>query len=257
MISIAGASVTYRGQDGLHPALEGVDLSVSRGEPFVIIGPSGCGKTTLLYLLAGLVRPTLGEVRVAGAPLASPRRETSLILQQHGLFPWKDTAGNVALGLTLRGVPRKERRERAAGLLRDLGISDVARSFPGQLSGGQRQRAAIARSLATGPDLLLMDEPFSSLDAMTREQLQNLLLSLWRERSFTFVLVTHGIEEAAFLGRRIAVLSSRPGRVAALLENPGAGAPDYRESEEFHRVAVALRRALERAQGAKAGEKDR
>jgi NitT/TauT family transport system ATP-binding protein len=245
VIALSRAAVTYRGEGGPHPALAGVDLSIARGEPFVIIGPSGCGKTTLLYLLAGLVAPSSGTAEVAGLPVAGPRRETSLILQQHGLFPWKNAADNVALGLTLRHVPRAERETRVRALMEELRIADVAKSFPAQLSGGQRQRVAIARSLATAPDLLLMDEPFSSLDLLTREQMQDLLLALWREKAFTFVLVTHGIEEAAFLGRRIAVLSPRPGRVAALLDNPGAGDPAYRESPGFHRMGVAIRRALE------------
>ncbi len=250
MIRLAGISVAYPGSGSKpHQALGPVDLAIPRGGSCVVIGPSGCGKTTLLFALAGLLTPDAGTVAVDGEPVTGPRRATSLILQQHGLFPWKDALDNAALGLALRGVPRRERRERAMALLSELGIADVARSFPARMSGGQRQRAAIARSLATGPDLLLMDEPFSSLDAMTRESLQDLLLALWREHRFTFVLVTHSIEEAAFLGRTVVVLSSRPGRVQAVLDNPGALTEGARLGEGFHRASLSIRKALEEGQG--------
>jgi NitT/TauT family transport system ATP-binding protein len=248
LIHLDSVSVTYQTDAGNHEALMGVDLEADRGGSCVIIGPTGCGKTSLLYLLAGLIEPTAGRVLVNGAPLSTIRRETSLILQQHGLFPWKNAFDNASLGLTIRGIKKKEKEQRTRVLMGKLGIWDIRLSYPAQLSGGQRQRVAIARSLATGPDLLLMDEPFSALDAMTRESLQNLLLELWKEEGFTFVLITHSIEEAVFLGKRIAVLSPRPGRVIQVLENPGMGERGFRMTDSYHTMCTDIRRIMEELQ---------
>lgn len=245
MIRVSGVSVTYQTDAGAHPALEDIDLNVTEGSSCVIIGPTGCGKTSLLHLLSGLLQPTTGAITVAGEPLRGTRRDTSLILQQQGLFPWKKAHANAVLGLTVRGEPRRERLSRARSLMEELGIWDVKDSFPSQLSGGQKQRVAIARSLATGPDLLLMDEPFSALDAMTREALQNLLLKIWNQHRFTFVMVTHSIEEAVFLGSKVLVLSPRPGRIVHRMENPDVGSESYRLTEKFHRTCLEVRRALE------------
>ncbi|MDF1525750.1 MAG: ABC transporter ATP-binding protein [bacterium] len=245
MINLNNISVTYQTDAGDHNALNNVDFSLETGLSCVFIGPTGCGKSSLLYLLAGLLKPTSGQVIVNGEPLVSVRLSTSLILQQHGLFPWKNTFENTSLGLTLRGAEKEGRSATIKALMEDMGIWDVRDSFPGQLSGGQRQRVAIARSLATEPDLLLMDEPFSALDSMTRESLQNLVLGLWRKRSFTFVLVTHSIEEAVFLGRRIVILSPRPGRIISILDNPGMGEGSYRLSEEYHLKCREIRQIVE------------
>jgi len=245
LLDLKDVSLTYQTDAGSHEALANVDLSLETGSSCVIIGPTGCGKSSLLYLLAGLVTPTRGQVSVNGQQLVSVRRTTSLILQQHGLFPWKNAFENASLGLTLRGIKRPQRTERIKALMEDVGIWDVRSSYPGQLSGGQRQRVAIARSLATEPDLLLMDEPFSALDSITRESLQNLLLGLWTQRAFTFVLVTHSIEEAVFLGRRILVLSARPGRLVKALDNPGMGEESFRFTEAFHWKCSEVRRIVE------------
>jgi NitT/TauT family transport system ATP-binding protein len=245
LIRLESVSVTYQTEAGSHEALKKVDLSLNQGGSSVIIGPTGCGKTSLLFLLAGLVKPTEGRVLVNGVPLSGVRRQTSLILQQHGLFPWKNAVSNASLGLTIRRVNRRKREERTRTLMEKMDIWDVRQSYPAQLSGGQRQRVAITRSLATEPDLLLMDEPFSALDAMTRESLQNLLLGLWKEQGFTFVLVTHSIEEAVFLGNRIAILSPRPGRLMTLLDNPEMGGADFRLSDAFHRRCSEIRRLME------------
>lgn len=247
MIQASGVSVTYQTDAGMHPALEDIDLNVTEGTSCVLIGPTGCGKTSLLHLLSGLLKPTTGTVTVAGKSLLGNRRETSLILQQQGLFPWKNAYANAVLGLTVRGTPRQERLTTARSLMEDLGIWDVKDSYPSQLSGGQKQRVAIARSLATSPDLLLMDEPFSALDAMTREALQNLLLKIWNQHKFTFVMVTHSIEEAVFLGSRVLVLSSRPGRIIHRMDNPDVGSESYRLTAKFHQTCLEVRRALEGA----------
>jgi NitT/TauT family transport system ATP-binding protein len=245
LLHLDSVSVTYQTDAGNHEALTAVDLSIGRGESCVVIGPTGCGKTSLLYLLAGLLGPTSGRVLVDGLPLDSIRRETSLILQQHGLFPWKNAFANASLGLTIRGADKRETKEKTRALMEKLGIWDIRLSYPAQLSGGQRQRVAIARSLATGPDLLLMDEPFSALDAMTRESLQDLLLELWREECFTFVLITHSIEEAVFLGQHIVILSPRPGKVIHVMENPGIGERGFRFSDSFHGMCSEIRRIME------------
>ena len=245
MIHLNNVSVTYQTDAGDHNALAQVDLTLDTGSSCVVIGPTGCGKSSLLYLLAGLLKPTSGQVIVNGEPLVSVRLTTSLILQQHGLFPWKNAVENTSLGLTLRGVKKDERSAIIKVLMEDMGIWDVRDSFPSQLSGGQKQRVAIARSLATEPDLLLMDEPFSALDSMTRESLQNLVLGLWRKRSFTYILVTHSIEEAVFLGRRILILSPRPGRLVSILDNPGMGEESYRLTEAFHSKCSEIRQIVE------------
>jgi NitT/TauT family transport system ATP-binding protein len=245
LINLDNVSVTYQTDSGEHEALKSVDLELEPGSPCVIIGPTGCGKSSLLYLLAGLLKPTSGKVMVDGEELNSVRRSTSLILQQHGLFPWKSAFDNASLGLTIRGMKRADRAVRIQALMEEVRIWDIRDSYPGQLSGGQRQRVAIARSLATEPDLLLMDEPFSALDSMTRESLQNLVLSLWKERSFTCVLVTHSIDEAVFLGRKIVILSPRPGRIVSTIDNPESGDRSYRFTESFHSRCSEIRRIVE------------
>ncbi|MBN1261743.1 MAG: ATP-binding cassette domain-containing protein, partial [Anaerolineae bacterium] len=204
------------------PLFIGFSWSVSRGDTWAVQGPSACGKSTLLRLLAGLVFPQRGEVRVAGEHLLRPRPRTGLVLQEYGLLPWATVRQNVALGLDIRRfygpdgrhAPLDERsldvEPRVHHWLERLGIAEVAEQYPGQISGGQRQRTAIARTFVLKPDLLLLDEPFSSLDAPTREGLQALTLSLCAEHGVTVVLVTHIIEEAVFVGQKILVLGKPP-----------------------------------------------
>ena len=239
-----GVSLTYAGVGRDTVALDGFDLRVADGEPVAVIGPSGCGKSTLLLLASGMLRQDAGTLLVAGEPVTGTRLATALILQDFGLLPWKTVFHNAALGLEVRRVPRAERRERVMTSLDRLGLAEFADAYPGELSGGMRQRLALARALALDADLLLMDEPLSALDALTREDLQDLLLELWRQRQHTCVLVTHSIEEAVFLGRRVIVLSPRPGRVAAIVDNPRMGEPGYRSTPEFYERCVELRRLL-------------
>lgn len=243
-LTLTGVSHTYEGSDRKVRALDALSVEVRTGEPVALIGPSGCGKSTMLLLAAGLLVPTQGDVLVAGAPLSGVRRETALILQEYGLLPWKSVLDNAALGLVVRGGSRREARAAASSALERVGLGDFAAAYPGELSGGMRQRLALARAIALDADLLLMDEPLSALDALTREDLQEVLLDLWRRRGHAQVLVTHSIEEAVFLGRRVLVMSPRPGTIAAVVDNPEMGEPGYRSSSLFHERCVELRRLL-------------
>jgi ABC-type nitrate/sulfonate/bicarbonate transport system ATPase subunit len=253
---IQADSVTFAYPDGPQVFLD-FHWQVKAGESWAVLGPSGCGKTTLLYLLAGLRLPDRGAIRVGGERLARPRPGTGLILQDYGLLPWATVRENIGLGLRIRGfygpdglhapagVAVGTTRERVDPWLARMGILEVADQYPAQVSGGQRQRAAIARTLALDPDLLLMDEPFASLDAPTRESLQDLTLQLRSERRLTTVLVTHAIEEAAVLGQRILILGRPPTGSAPVIENPESASPRFRETAEFHARCVELRAALE------------
>ncbi|MDO8880345.1 MAG: ABC transporter ATP-binding protein [Coriobacteriia bacterium] len=243
-VDVQALSVTYEGVDRRVDALHSLDLSIDDGEPIAIIGPSGCGKSTLLLATAGLVAPTSGSVRVGDEPVVGPRLHTALILQDFGLLPWKTVMHNAALGLEIRRVPAPERARLVTEALERVGLAEFANAYPGELSGGMRQRLAVARALALEADLLLMDEPLSALDALTREDLQGLLLDIWRQRGHTSVLVTHSIEEAVYLGRRVVVLTPRPGRVAAIVENPEMGDDDFRDTPAFYERCAELRRLL-------------
>ena len=244
MLEVRGVEFTYQTGGRRVPALTGVDFSLAPGEIWAVIGPSGCGKSTLLYLLSGLMRPTAGEIRFRGGPVLDHQREIALILQGYGLFPWKTVRDNVGLGLAIRGVERAEIRRRTDEMLAAVGLADYGEVYPDELSGGQKQRVAIARSFVLDPALLLMDEPFSALDALTRERLQNLLLQLCLACETGTVLVTHNIEEAVFLGRKILVMTKRPGRVAAVVDNPDMGREGYRSSPEFLSRTSLLRDLL-------------
>ncbi|MGE5591983.1 MAG: ABC transporter ATP-binding protein [Bacillota bacterium] len=250
MVEVENLGLTYHGQTGAVAALTGVSFSLAPGQSCAVIGPSGCGKSTLLYVLAGLLAPGQGRVRVAGEEVRPRRPETALVLQDFGLLPWKTVWHNAALGLEIRRLPRAEQVNRVEEALRRVGLWEARHRFPSQLSGGQRQRVAIARSLCLQPDLLLMDEPFSALDALTREDLQDLLLTAWRTYNPTLVLVTHSIEEAVFLGQRVLVLSPHPGRVVAEIANPEAGDPAYRRHPDFYAQCTHVRDALEKGMAA-------
>ena len=235
MIALDQVHLSFADNARTLPVLEDVSLQVGAGASCAVIGPSGCGKTSLLFLLAGLLEPTAGTVRVAD------RSRTGVILQHYGLLPWKSVAANIGLGLRLQGADREQIRARVNELLVEMDLAAFADHFPGQLSGGMQQRVALARALATGPQLLLMDEPLSALDALTRERLQHTILDIWQRHRVTMVLVTHSIEEAVFLGQTVVVLTSRPARVAAVVDNPGAGRSDYRQSETFFHQCRQLR----------------
>jgi NitT/TauT family transport system ATP-binding protein len=256
MIAVREMTFAYGAQT---PVFENFSWSVTAGETWAVIGPSGCGKSTLLYLVAGLRQPSVGSVLVGGEPVPRPRASSGLILQDFGLLPWSTVWDNVALVMRMgrfyagkpgpqdspRPYPRPDiTPAQVDHWLNRLGIAAVADKYPNQISGGQRQRAAIARSLLQQPNLLLMDEPFSSLDAVTREDLQSLTVELREETGVTTVIVTHNIEEAVFLGQRILVLGQPPNRLASIIHNPAVGAPDYRNSPAYRDKCAELRDAL-------------
>jgi NitT/TauT family transport system ATP-binding protein len=253
MIEIEALNFAYS-QDS--PVFLDYNWRVARGEAWAILGPSGCGKTTLLYLLAGLLAPTSGRICIDGQNLKRPRPPTGLILQEYGLLPWATLRQNVELGLKIRNfygpdgthTPEDYHPEiDALPWLERLGLANLAGQYPSQVSGGQRQRTAIARTLALKPDLLLMDEPFSSLDAPTREGLQNLTLELKAEQNLTLIIVTHAIEEAAVLGQKILLLGRPPNSETIVFENPGATRQDHRFASEYFELCHKLRASMEPA----------
>ncbi|HEX8026657.1 MAG TPA: ABC transporter ATP-binding protein [Candidatus Limnocylindrales bacterium] len=204
-----------QGRDARLEALAGIDLTVEPGQIVALIGPNGSGKSTLLRVFAGLLRPGRGEARLDGEPISGPDPRLGLVFQEPRLLPWRSAERNVAYPLELAGWPRDRRDRRVSELLDLVDLRAVAGLVPDRLSGGMRQRAALARSLALEPRVLLLDEPFSALDELTRERLNLELLELWRGTTSTIVVVTHSIQEAIFLADRVVVLSERPGRVVA------------------------------------------
>lgn len=251
MIQIDSINYTY--QPGI-PVFEGFNWFVDRGDAWVILGPSGCGKTTLLYLAAGLITPQSGNIEIDGQSLTRPRPQSGLILQDYGLLPWATVRENAELGLRVRTfygpdgkhAPVKNQDPSSVDHWLDrLRLTAQADKYPGQLSGGQRQRTAIARTLVLNPDLLLMDEPFSSLDAPTREGLQLLTLELVSEKKITLILVTHSIEEAAFVGKKILLLKKPPNKKAMVINNSSSGAEDYRDSDEYRQLCHKLRNRMD------------
>jgi NitT/TauT family transport system ATP-binding protein len=196
-------------------ALDGLSFSAEEGEFLAIVGPSGCGKSTLLRLLAGLEHPISGEVCFRGRPLTAPRREIGFVFQRATLMPWRTVLDNIALPLETSLVPREERLSRAHAWVLLMGLDGFAGAYPAQLSGGMQQRVALARALIHEPSLLLLDEPFASLDALTRERMNGELLRIWDRHRITVVMVTHSITEALFLADRVLVMTPRPGHVRA------------------------------------------
>jgi NitT/TauT family transport system ATP-binding protein len=209
--------VSYPTPEGDLIALEEVSLSVMSGEFVCLVGPSGCGKSSLLRVLAGLLRPDRGTVWLDGQRVTAPRREVGLVFQQANLMPWRTVLGNVVLPLEISKVPPEEAHHQAMALIELVGLREFTNTYPADLSGGMAQRVAIARALVHNPAFLLLDEPFGSLDALTRERMGQELLRIWRAQRKTVVMVTHSVPEAVFLSDRVLVLSPRPGTVSAAL----------------------------------------
>jgi ABC-type nitrate/sulfonate/bicarbonate transport system ATPase subunit len=255
MIDVNDLTFAYSGQP---PIFQGYGLHVSRGEALSIIGPSGCGKTTLLYLLTGLRRPQSGSIMIDHKPILHPRPRSGLVLQDHGLLPWQTVRENARLGLTIWGFYGSDGRhapadqqlaageadQRVDDWLKKLGIESLRNQYPLQLSRGQRQRTAIARTLAMQPDLLLMDEPFSALDAPTREDLENFIINLHHQTNLTYVIVTHNIEVAVVMGQKILVLQKACNDKARIIDNACAGFTDRRMQDGFLQKCEDLRKLL-------------
>jgi len=218
VIELRGVSKTYRTRDGEVPSLRPIDFTVSDGEFVVIVGPSGCGKTTLLKMIAGLLPPSDGEIRVEGHTITKPHGGVGIVFQTAMLLPWRSVFRNVMMPVEVKGLPKAQYEERARALLKMVGLEGFESKYPWQLSGGMQQRASICRALVHDPKIVLMDEPFGALDAMTREKMNVELQRIQRETKKTVLLITHSIPEAVFLADRVMVMSHRPGNIAAVYD---------------------------------------
>ena len=244
-VATAPAKISFRGVSRSYPvngarftAVDRVDLDIADGEFVTVVGPSGCGKSTLLGMAAGLVVPTGGDVLVDGAAVTGPGPDRGVIFQQYALFPWLTVRGNVEFGLRLAGASAAERRERADRAIELVGLGDFAEALPKTLSGGMKQRCAIARAYAVDPEVLLMDEPFGALDALSRVQLQDQLLDTWTRQRRTVLFVTHDVDEAVYLAGRVVVMAAGPGRIHTVVDVdlPYPRTEEIRLSPEFGRL---------------------
>ena len=241
LLCFSGVSVDYgTGEDAVH-ALADISLCVERGTVLALIGASGCGKSTLLCVVAGLVRPTAGTLHADGANVDPRVLRIGFLPQNYGLLAWKTVRENILLGAEIKGEWDEKRKAIFDELVADLGLKDLLTRYPHELSGGQQQRVGLARVFLLAPDLLLMDEPFSALDAITRESMQEVFLSLRKKYAVTTMLVTHYVEEALALAGRIAVMTGTPGRIAEIIDNPFAGDLTHRSTPEFFVLGQKLR----------------
>jgi NitT/TauT family transport system ATP-binding protein len=244
-----GIEMEYEGRDGTRvQAIANVSLRIAIGEFVTIVGPSGCGKTTLLKIANGLLTPTSGRILVHGRPSSSSNRERAMVFQEASLFPWYTVARNVGYGLECQGLPRDAIRQRVAPLLELVGLSGFEHRYPHELSGGMQQRVNLARALVVDPTVLLMDEPFASLDAQTREVMQGELLDIWGQTRKTVLFITHQIDEAVYLSDRVIVMSARPGRILAdiRIEVPRPRPLTKKHSELFRKYHDEVWNLIER-----------
>ena len=243
-IVVDGIDKTFRSGSGPVEALRGVNFSVQEGEFVCMIGSSGAGKTTLFRIIAGLEAPTAGTVWLDGEPVEGPGTDRGMVFQEYGLFPWRTVLGNVAFGLEQREMGTAARRERAEAMIDLVGLGEFADSYPKELSGGMKQRVGIARALAVDPEILLMDEPFGSVDAQTKQRLHGELLDIWRETGKTVLFVTHDVDEAVTLADKVVVLTGSPGSVHEVVDID-LDRPRARTDEAFAEYEARLRDAIE------------
>ena len=247
ILQVRHLSIIFPNGNGGLKALDDISFSVNAEQFVCVLGPSGCGKTTLLRLLAGLLTPTNGEVIFGNAPLTTPRQRVGMVFQKANLMPWRTVLENILLPLEIQNVPRQEAMERAQALVELVGLTGFEESLPRDLSGGMAQRVAIARALIHEPDLLLLDEPFGSLDALTHERMGSELTRIWQARRKTVIMVTHSISKSLFLADRVLVLSPRPGRLYLDLavDLPRPRVEDIRYTPDFSALARQVRLAIE------------
>ena len=246
MLEIKDLSVTYQSLDESYTALQNINLSLPSGGTCAIIGPSGCGKSTLLKVLAGIITDYEGKVLFDGNPILPSKQKIGFIPQNYGLLPWKNVYENICLGVKLKNRQLKVTTSYVDLMMRKLGIDGLEKRYPGELSGGQQQRVSLARSFLLKPDLLLMDEPFSALDAITREEIQDVFLEVWKRQAISTILVTHYVEEAVYLGQKIIILSSHLGQVSKIIDNPLFGGKDIRKDKEFFELSLYLRNFIKK-----------
>ncbi|MCS7130406.1 MAG: ABC transporter ATP-binding protein [Archaeoglobaceae archaeon] len=232
LLQIRNVKKWFNSKDKRLMVIDGVSFDVQEGEFISILGPSGCGKTTLLRIIAGLEKQDEGEILLRGKSISGPGQDRAMVFQDYALFPWRTVLGNVLFGLEIRKIQKKEALEKAKSFIKLVGLEGFENSYPHELSGGMRQRVALARALVCEPDILLMDEPLSALDAQTRNVMQAELVRIWEETKKTIIYVTHSIEEAVYLSDRIAVLSKRPAKLLELV-NVDLERPRDRFSKEF------------------------
>jgi NitT/TauT family transport system ATP-binding protein len=244
-LKVKGVNKVYPGERKKDViALEQMSFECKEREFVCIVGPTGCGKTTLLRLIAGLERPTAGDIAIDNKPVDGLSRETTLVFQQYSLFPWTNVLNNISFSMEMKKIPRKTRYEKARFYIELVGLTGFEKAFPYELSGGMQQRVAIARALAHDPRLLLLDEPFGALDERTRHRLQEELLAIWQKDKKTVIFVTHNIDEAVFLASRILIMRDRPGRIddEITVDLPR---PRDRRSKEFVKMHIKIREILE------------
>ncbi|NLB53118.1 MAG: ABC transporter ATP-binding protein [Syntrophomonadaceae bacterium] len=243
MIEIKDLTVKYYRQNEETLALDKLNINIATGEIYTFIGPSGCGKSTFLYVLSGILKDYSGSVKIDGRDVDPKSQRIGLILQNYGLLPWKNVYSNTMLGVKIKNAQRGL-DEYGKYLLQKLGIDKLLDRYPKEISGGQQQRVAIARAFMLKPDLLLMDEPFSALDAINREELQELFLNIWKENNVTTVFITHSVDEALYLGSKIVVFSPAPGKILKVLDNPCFQMDNLRSREEYYDMSMHLRQLL-------------
>ncbi|WP_153143607.1 ABC transporter ATP-binding protein [Nesterenkonia halophila] len=247
LVDVDDITIRFDSKKSSVVALRGVSLQIQQGEFIAIVGPSGCGKSTLLRAISGITSTTEGSVSLRGDQVVGPRQDVGFVFQRPALMPWRDVRRNILLQAEMRGMDRVEARERCEDLIQFTGLTGFEKSLPHQLSGGMQQRAALCRSLLHQPDVLLMDEPFGALDALTREKMNVEMQRMWRERDMTAALVTHSVAEAVYLATRVVVMGARPGHVVEEFTVNLPRERDYEETmedPEFHRVAGRVRELL-------------
>ena len=244
MIAIKDLTVKYQTKNEEILALDRLNINIGKGDINTFIGPSGCGKSTLLYVLSGILRDYSGSVLIDGQIINPKSQRIGLILQNYGLLPWKTVYQNAMLGVKIKNQPPME--EYSNYIFRKLGIASLLDRYPKELSGGQQQRVALARAFILKPDLLLMDEPFSALDAISREEMQELFLNIWKENNVTTIFITHSVDEALYLGRKIVVFSPSPGRILKVIDNPCFQLDNLRYRDEYYDMSMKLRKILDK-----------